>query len=246
MSDFSDTIVYVDEAGNHGLDAADPTFPVFVLAFCVFRKSSYITQTVPALQSFKFCYFGHDGVVFHEREIRKKVGPFSILTNQEVKAAFMKGLGQIMEQQPYEVIASIIDKEALRSRYTEPDNPYHLAMGFCLERLYKLLERDQSLIKTTHVIFEARGKREDEELELEFRRVCDGQNFYRKKMPFEIVMANKQVNSTGLQIADLLARPIGLSVIRPKQANHTYGIIEKKFYRSPQGRLDGFGRKVFP
>ena len=96
------------------------------------------------------------------------------------------------------------------------------------------------------MIFEARGKREDEELELEFRRVCDGQNFYRKKMPFEIVMAKKQVNSTGLQIADLLARPIGLSVIRPEQANHTYAIIEKKFYRSPQGKLEGFGRKVFP
>lgn len=158
----------------------------------------------------------------------------------------MKGLGEIMEQQPFEVIASIIDKEALRSRYTEPDNPYHLAVGFCLERLYKLLERDHSLDKTTHVIFEARGKREDEELELEFRRFCDGQNFNKKKMPFEIVMANKQVNSTGLQIADLLARPIGLSVIRPEQANHTYGIIEKKFYRSPQGKLEGFGRKVFP
>lgn len=75
MSDFSDTIVYVDEAGNHGLDSPDPTFPVFVLAFCVFPKSSYITQTVPALQSFKFRYFGHDGVVFHEGKSARRWGP---------------------------------------------------------------------------------------------------------------------------------------------------------------------------
>jgi len=78
MPDFSDVIVYVDESGNHGLDSSESVFPVFVLAFCVFRKSDYINQTVPAMQSFKFRHFGHDGVVLHEREIRKKLGPFSI------------------------------------------------------------------------------------------------------------------------------------------------------------------------
>jgi len=219
MPDFSDVIVYVDESGNHGLDSSESVFPVFVLAFCVFRKSDYINQTVPAMQSFKFRHFGHDGVVLHEREIRKKLGPFSILTQPGVSAVFMQELTEIMERQPFEVIACVIDKERLRRKYAYPSNPYHLAMGFCIERLYCLLEREGALGGLTHVIFEARGKREDDELELEFRRVCDGQNFYNKRIPLEIVMADKRVNSSGLQIADLVARPIALSVWHPGQQN---------------------------
>jgi hypothetical protein len=96
------------------------------------------------------------------------------------------------------------------------------------------------------VIFESRGKREDDELELEFRRVCDGQNFLNKRIPLEIMLADKRVNSSGLQIADLVARPIGLSVLRPGQPNRAYEIIEKKFYSSSQGKVDGYGKKVFP
>ncbi len=242
---FSDIIVYVDESGNHGLSKPDPTFPVFVLAFCIFRKNSYINQTVPAMQSFKFRYFGHDGIVFHEREIRKKLGPFSILTNPQVSTPFFEEFNEILERQPFEVIASVIDKDKLRAHYAVPENPYHLAMGFCLERLHGLIKRN-GLAGTTHIVFESRGKQEDDELELEFRRVCAGKNFNNEKMPFEIVMADKRVNSSGLQIADLVARPIGLSVLRPGQANRAYEIIEQKFYKSGNGKIDGYGRKVFP
>jgi hypothetical protein len=181
-----------------------------------------------------------------EREIRKKLGPFSMLTQPDVAAVFQEELTEILERQPFEVIACVIDKEKLRQQYSQPSNPYHVAMGFCIERLYRLLERDEALGGLTHVIFEARGKREDEELELEFRRVCDGQNFYNKRMPLEIVMADKRVNSSGLQIADLVARPIGLLVLRPGQPNRAYEIIEKKFYRSRAGKVGGYGRKVFP
>ena len=35
---FSDYVVYVDESGDHGLKTMDKTYPLFVLAFCVFMK----------------------------------------------------------------------------------------------------------------------------------------------------------------------------------------------------------------
>jgi len=35
---FSDYIVYVDESGDHGLENVDPNYPLFVLAFCIFKK----------------------------------------------------------------------------------------------------------------------------------------------------------------------------------------------------------------
>ena len=52
--------------------------------------------------------------------------------------------------------------------------------------------------------------------------------------------------STGLQIADLVAHPIGRHVIDPTQENRAYARIEPKFRRSPQGRVQGYGLKVFP
>ena len=66
---FSDYIVHVDESGDHGLESIDPTYPVFVLAFCVFRKNVYQESVVPAIQRFKFRHFGHDMVNLHETDI---------------------------------------------------------------------------------------------------------------------------------------------------------------------------------
>ena len=68
---FSDYIVYVDESGDHGLENIDPEYPLFVLAFCIFKKADYISQIVPALQDIKFRYWGHDAVILHERDFRK-------------------------------------------------------------------------------------------------------------------------------------------------------------------------------
>jgi hypothetical protein len=87
---------------------------------------------------------------------------------------------------------------------------------------------------------------EDNELELEFRRVCDGMNYTAKKFNFEIVFPGKQINSTGLQLADLTARPIGRFVMNPDQANRAYAIIEKKLDRAPSGSVDGYGLKIYP
>jgi hypothetical protein len=88
-SPFSDWIIYVDESGDHGVTSIDPTFPVFVLLFALFRKNSYINRFVPALGSLKFRLFGHDGVILHEREIRKDLGAFSLLRDPEKKEQFM-------------------------------------------------------------------------------------------------------------------------------------------------------------
>ena len=78
----SDYIVYVDESGDHGLNKIDPTYPLFVLAFRIFHKSTYTNDIVPSLQRFKFKHFGHDMIVLHEHEIRKGEGPFRIPVQQ--------------------------------------------------------------------------------------------------------------------------------------------------------------------
>ncbi|MEN5044929.1 DUF3800 domain-containing protein [Pseudomonas koreensis] len=249
---YSDYIVYVDESGDQGMQKLDPYYPIFVLAFCVFQKRHYCEKVIPAVQKFKFNHMGHDLIVLHELEIRKEKGAFSSLFTSRVhKHAFLDELTGIIEAINFVLISCVIDKTLLRAKQASADNPYHLALGFCLETLHEFLQEKHQHKVLTHVIFERRGKREDNELELEFRRVCGGSNRLGVQLPFDIVFATKQVNSTGLQLADLVARPIGMSVLRAGQENRAFDVLRRKFYcsggRNKVGRgFENWGLKVFP
>ncbi|MEW6327676.1 MAG: DUF3800 domain-containing protein [Thermodesulfobacteriota bacterium] len=246
MPGYSDYIIYVDESGDHGLESIDPNYPVFVLAFCIFHKNDYTQLITPALQQFKFKYFGHDMVVLHEYEIRKAKNEFSILLNEQIREPFMEDLKRLIAEAPFTLIASVIRKRALKKKYVDPANPYHIALGFGLERAFLFLKSKGQKTKTTHVVVEKRGRREDDALELEFRRVCNGSNYLHNELPFQIVFADKKINSSGLQLADLLARPIGRAILNPNQENRAYEVIEKKFYCNAQGKKEGWGLKCFP
>lgn len=242
ISLFSEYIVYVDEAGDHG--PARPEFPVFVLAFCVFKKVEYANTVTSYMHRMKFKHFGHDAIVLHEREMRKATPPFDILQNAARRTVFMDDLTKLVEVSPFTLIAAVIDKEKLAARHRDPPNPYHLALAFGLERVERM-RSDACDSGTLHVVFEARGKREDEELELEFRRVCAA-NATGRKLGFEPVFSKKSANHCGLQLADLVARPVGLRMMRPDRPNRAYSALEPKFRRSPKGVVDGWGLKCYP
>ncbi|WP_089727533.1 DUF3800 domain-containing protein [Candidatus Thiosymbion oneisti] len=93
---------------------------------------------------------------------------------------------------------------------------------------------------------ESRGCKEDGDLELVFRRICDGTNACGQRLPFEVVFVNKKQNLRGLQLADLVCHPIGRRLLKPDQPNRAYDVVEKKLYRSGEGRLAGHGLKTLP
>ncbi len=250
---FSDYVIYVDESGDHSLDSIDADYPVFVLAFGIFHKRHYAEKIVSAIEKLKFNYFGHDLIVLHEHEIRKKKNVFTVLNDRELNRSFLEDLSQIMQRSNFILVSAVIDKYKLKEAniFTEENNPYHLALGFCLEGLYDFLSEKSQLDKKTHILVECRGKKEDKELELEFRRMVDGNNRKNVVMPFDIVFVNKQANSTELQFADLVARPIGINYLRPTQNNRAFDILKGKFMcrggRSCLGQdYEGYGLKIIP
>ncbi len=166
----------------------------------------------------KFDTFGHDLVIRHEHDIRKRKGAFSQL-NQPAREAFMGRLTDVIAATDVTIVAIVIDKLKHKTKYNEPYHPYHLAMQFGLERVAHFLKIKAHVHRDTFIVFEARGAKEDQALELEFRRVCDGANRDRNQLPLRMLVADKKTNSEGLQLADLTARPIGLSVLRPGQPN---------------------------
>ena len=235
LSKFSEFVVYADESGDHGLVAIDPQYPVFALVFCTLRKADYIAGVVPAVQRFKFGIWGHDTVVLHEHDIRKSKGPFSILlTDRALRDGFYGDLNRLVEAAPMTIFAAVIDKAGLRTRYAGTRNPYQLALHFCMERLYAMLSEEGQHGRTVHVIFESRGRKEDRELGLEFRRIAaddSGSGPGRQDFglfDFQPVFVPKAANSVGLQLADLAARPIALSHLRPNQPNRAFEIVRPK------------------
>lgn len=243
---YSDYVIYVDESGDHSLNSVDRDYPVFVLDFCIFRKDHYANVVAPRVQAFKFDHFGHDIVVLHEHEIRKQKPPFVFLKSRDKRDAFMDGLNRLIQETDFTIIASAIHKERLNRRYVEPGNPYEMALTFCMERAHAFLRDCGQHERTTHIVVERRGKREDDDLELAFRRICDGANDVGEMSGFEIVFADKKTNSAGLQLADLTARPIGRHVLDPAQPNRAWNIIEPKLRRSQTGMVKGWGLKIFP
>lgn len=241
MEPFSDFVFYADESGDHSLTSIDSTYPIFALALCAFHKRVYSRSIVPRFQALKFQYFGHDAIVLHEREIRKQIAPFEALVDMRLRLAFMADLSRLMHVSPFRIAGVVIDKRKIRQDLF-PEHPYHVSLKISLQLAYGYLKRRKQLGRITYFIFEKRGEKEDKELELEFLRIVQGQNDL--KIPFQgfrILLSDKRTNSTGMQIADLVARPMGLSILRPDQPNQTYDIIRRKLINGRHGKAESRG-----
>jgi hypothetical protein len=237
--EFGNYIIYVDESGDHSLESIDSNYPVFVLAFCIFKKVNYSFNLVPKVQDFKFKFFGHDMIVLHEHELRKSKPPFNILMDAKIRAPFMADLNSILTGAEMTIVSVVINKTELKYKRSL-DNPYHIALEIGLLKILDYLKLQDQHEKVTHIAFEKRGKKEDDELELEFLRLQTQRN-----LPFEILFADKKVNSTGLQVADLVARPIGRYCLKPAQQNRAFKILKEKFYQE-EGVFEDFGLSQYP
>lgn len=211
---------------------------MFCLTFCIAKKEDYAEKISPDIQRIKFKYWGHDSIILHEHEIRKEKGDFAVLrASKEMRLGFLSDLTGIVSRANISVIASVIKKQVLKERYSTPWSPYHISLHFCLERLFEFLAENGQQGKTVHVVFECRGKEEDDDLELEFRRIISGESAWGSKrtdfsrINFVPIFAKKVGNSAGLQLADLTARPLALGVLRPDQPNKALDIIRTKIYR---------------
>ena len=246
MPDFSDYIVYVNESGDPILTGVDVELPMFALAFRIFEISRYHGTVVPAMNRLKFDYWGHDCAILHERDIRKRRHDFEwLMAGRQRREQFLAELHDQISDAPFRIIASVIDKIALKKQYADPWSPYNIALLFCLERPHGFLLKNGQKGRVVNVIFECRGRKEDRALELEFRRIISGERRwgYRQvsfdQITFEPRFTPKSVNIIGVQIADLVARPLALHTFRPDQQNRTYGVLAEKLYArkaSPERR----------
>lgn len=240
-------LVFIDESGDHGLTNVQAAFPLFVLALVVVEADAYRSTVLPEINALKLKHFGHEGVILHEREIRKNEGPFRALKASGAREAFLEDLSTTIERLPFCAIACVIDKREFAVRYPlSSQTPYDVALEHGLERVAMETDRYGKSAEC-RVLIECRGKKEDEELELVFRRICDGANFRKRHLPYTPEFIPKSANVAGLQIADLIAKPIGLRVLHPQQRNRAADVAWRKLRRNPHtSDPKGYGIKIFP
>jgi len=240
----SQRIAFLDECGDHSLDRIDRDFPLFVLSLVLVKRDEYREPILPRINEFKLRYWDHEGVNLHSRDIRKAKGPFRILQHPVRRQEFMKELSDLMASLPYELFVVGIRKQELRDRYFEADNPYQLALKFVMERLVYYMEKHDRV--ALPLVLEGRGKSENNELKATLYDVTSRgteyvskERFQQRRFPHEF--HDKRENIVGIQLADLCAYPSARKILRPRQENRAFEIVEKHIYGG-----SGWGWKVFP
>lgn len=256
--------MYVDEVGNSDLNASSDPNHRYLSLTGVIVKLDYVQSTVfPQLEDLKRCYFGShpdEPIVLHRKEMVNKKPPFDALNDPRVEAAFNRDLLSLLSNMQYRVITAVIDKLEHQQRYqTWRFDPYHYCLTVLVER-YVLWLSDAAA--HGDVMAESRGGKEDRRLKDSFERVYEKGSDFIKPDVFSAHLTSRQLkvkpksnNIAGLQLADLIAHP-SFRAFHARRSNQAlpgnFGgqiaqILEAdKLHRSPQGKIDGWGRKWLP
>lgn len=255
-----DYYFFVDESGEHILKNFDTTRPVFTVAGVLISKEKYSTIKED-IELLKLKYWKNGTyrdknsmkkVCLISRAIRRRQKAFSrhYLNDKEYEN-FIGDLSVLMEKLEFNIISSCIDKTELVKQYKNPTEPYALAMEFIVERLSRFLDIEN---KTAFIMMEARGRKEDGFLHQVFLRFFNNGTGYLSSRVIQRTITNgfyfntkwKDDNNDtyiGLELADLIAHPIGHFALKSEKTK-PFKVIENKFlgYKNYIGK----GLKIFP
>ena len=240
-------VMFLDESGDHSLDKIDNSYPVFVLAGCIFDFDYYTTVVEPKINELKVKHFGKIDIILRSYDIRKQKGAFSSLVDKIKREAFYVDLNNLMQSLDFKIIAAAIHKSKHKNQYSDPGNPYNLCLQFILERAVMFLGRSSDKLIFRIESREMHNDRKLAEVYEKFR--LNDHNYFKKEEVqsklIDFSFNQKTQNIVGHQIADLVAYPIGVSILDDKRENKAFEIIKTKFH-TKNGDYKNCGLKVFP
>ena len=259
--------LYLDESGDHVFHDEEalrkPGHRYLALVGCLFAQGASYLAFHRALEDFKQKYIPHnpdEPVILHRKDIINRSGPFWRLRDEDTSKAFNDDLCSLVEKAEFVLVGVCIDKLRMKREYPNPFHPYHLALGFILERYCGLLNH---MNRQGDVLAESRGGKEDRLLKNAYRHIWTHGTWYHKAEFFQRALTSKEIklkkksdNIAGLQLADILARAVRddilaefgkkvdplapfdsllVSIVKTKYNRHLYN-----------GRVRGYGKVLFP
>lgn len=256
--------MYIDETGNPDLDNSENPNHRFLTLTGIAIDCDYVKNTIyPELENLKSKFFHQhpdEPICLHRKDIVQTKGVFSVLKDEKVRQAFDQELINLLSRWNYTVFSVVIDKLEHKNQYkTWRYDPYHYCMEIIIER-YVLFLRDTN--NHGDVMAESRGGKEDIRLKKAYERLYnEGTNYLDKNIfqqyltSTELKVKGKAANISGLQIADIIAHPSRLDMLKSfrlmdtnmevKFANEIIRIITDKYYKKGN-KINGYGMKKLP
>src|SRR5262249_27903251 len=153
-------------------------------------KKAYLEEVTKYVKSLKFMFWGHDLTVLHSSKLRKRLDDFQFLHNQSLRFNFIEELNKVINNSPFEIIATAIDKRCLYEDVIKFSNPYELSLEYCVRDIYRFLKAKNQAHKLTHIIIESRGSKEDDDLQVAFERILHAQGDLRTLYPLKLYFAD--------------------------------------------------------
>lgn len=256
--------VYLDESGDHVFRETDELSHRYLcLLGCWFRNPEYLKfhEAIEALKTKHLPHHPDDPVILHREDMINARKAFKSLRDADARSKFDDDLLEVIKSAEFKVIAVVIDKQELRRAYGEAAaHPYHLGLGFLLQRFAGYLNH---INRVGDVLAESRGGREDRLLKESYSRVFERGVWMTRSEVFQAALTSSELklkpkgaNISGLQLADLLGHPVKqwalkrfghVSEALAPFAQRLMDVVEGKFNRHLyDGRVDGYGVVLFP
>jgi len=259
--------LYLDESGDHVFHdeerLVEPGHRYLALVGCWFAQGAVYVNFQRALEDLKQEHFPHspdEPMILHRKDIINCSGLFWRLRDPGKRAAFDEALCALVAASDFTICGVCIDKLSLKQNYRDPFHPYHLALGYLLQRYCGWLNH---LNRSGDVMAESRGGQEDGRLKNAYQHIWTHGDMYHRSDFFRRALTGKEAklkkkteNTAGLQLSDLLARAVRDDILseygKPVEALGAFdarllGVVQGKYNRQLYaGRIQGYGKILFP
>ncbi|HET6440822.1 MAG TPA: DUF3800 domain-containing protein [Phycisphaerae bacterium] len=241
-------IMFLDESGDHSLDVIDPQYPMFVLAGVIMDQAYAQGYLEHRFAEFKQDLFGRTDIILHRADITRNRNGFERIEEPAFRQQFFAGLNELVASLNFKVVACAIRKDEHLARYgVAALDPYMLSLDVLVERF--CFEVGEVADGGT-IVAERRNPTLDNKLELAFLNLkIQGTQYVPASQIGQriagLTLRSKKDNIAGLQLADLVATPIGRGLLGKKDLQD-YEIIRSKFRTNWRGEYKGFGLIVLP
>jgi hypothetical protein len=241
--------MYIDESGHPDLTNIEPHYPIFVECGCIFSQASVTGSLQPKLEVFKTDLFGRSDINLHTADFTRSQNGFEALEDVVERERFYHCLNKMVAGLSFTTIACVIQKHRHVSRYGKHAfDPYEYSLEILVERFCYFLEKKHDAGK---LIVESRGGRFDGQLLTAWRRIKRNGTSYvdtaqiARLLDPTMEIRRKTDNIAGLQIADVMASPIGRRQLQ-KPCLVDYEVVWSKLRRNWLGKIEGHGLVVLP
>jgi hypothetical protein len=209
-------------------------------------------------KDWKSTVLGSAEKLVHEPDVRWGRGSFFFNKDIQRRQAAVASLAHIIGELEFMGVVCVLNRPAYFAQYGDdalneslPGHPYLMTLDFVLERVVMALQSHFAGAKA-RVIIESRGAKEDAVMQYEFARLfLDGTTYvsgtyFREQLSPGVEFRTKRDNSTGLQIADLLARPCAEKILDPQSTPARWPEFRQKLCPGIETGHSILGLKALP